>query len=59
LTSEDKFVILASDGLWDNVKRKDTASIIEEGLKVKNSDSDSEKIMYSLYNRGVEQICYK
>ena len=32
LSPEDKFIIMGTDGLWDNVKKKDTAKIVNEQL---------------------------
>jgi serine/threonine protein phosphatase PrpC len=33
LTIADKYLILASDGLWDEVKRKETAQIASQLIK--------------------------
>ena len=33
ITEEDRFLILASDGLWDELNRKESAEIIQEQLK--------------------------
>lgn len=52
LTSADKFIILATDGLWDNIKRKQAATIVKESTD--NAKLSNENIMMSLYNRSME-----
>ena len=41
LTNEDRYLVLASDGLWDEVNRKESAEILTKNLKEKNT---SEKV---------------
>lgn len=40
LTANDKWIILASDGLWDHVPRKDTARLVKETLKEESLSKD-------------------
>ena len=41
LSPQDKFIIMGTDGLWDNVKKKDTAKIVNEQLhKDKQQQND-------------------
>jgi len=41
LTKEDQFLIIASDGLWDEISRKESAEIIkskEDQIKAKDTE---------------------
>jgi len=50
LTKNDKYLVLASDGLWDEIKRKDTPLIAER------FGSDSEKLAVNLFDVALENI---
>lgn len=44
LTPEDKFLVLASDGLWDELNRKESAQIISKHLKKLNAESKDKEL---------------
>ena len=41
LTAEDKWVVVATDGLWDNVPKKQTLQIAQDALKQKSTKQKS------------------
>lgn len=44
LTPEDKFLVLASDGLWDELNRKESAQIISEKLKKLQAEAGEKQL---------------
>lgn len=44
LSKEDKFVVLATDGLWKNVGRKETSAIVTQALSRDSSQSANEDL---------------
>jgi len=54
LTESDKFVILASDGLWDELNRKQSAQLASEMNKNPESDLTSKTLSASLMNKALQ-----
>jgi pyruvate dehydrogenase phosphatase len=50
LTKNDKYLVLASDGLWDEIPRKKTPEI------VKGKDTDLQSVAGSLFEAAMEHV---
>ena len=64
LTKDDKFIVLATDGLWKNFPKKDTKSVAQEALKHESHnpnskeqkpDAPGQKIIRSLMNKTLDK----
>ena len=59
LKTNDKYIILGSDGLWDFVKSSQVASLIEDYEKIKNDKySKNENILYNLLYKILNLATY-
>jgi serine/threonine protein phosphatase PrpC len=58
LTNEDKFLVLATDGLWDELNRKKSADIAQQ-IEAKHGEVTGEKLVGSLMNAGLDLAAQK
>ncbi len=49
ITKGDKYLVLASDGLWDEVKRRETTDVVEKGMS-------NEKLAIQLFDKAMQHI---
>jgi len=54
ITDKDEWLILASDGLWDELKRKEAAEIV-----AKKGSKTQKEICYALFNEALEHVSKK
>ena len=47
MTKNDRYLVLATDGLWDELKPKDVAKLIQE------NDNDKEKIIDNIFKSAI------
>jgi len=58
LTAEDKWIVMGTDGLWDNFTKKDTAKLVNEQLESDKSTPDQhrgQKIIRALLQKSIEK----
>ena len=59
LTEADNWLVLGSDGLWDNMGRVESAAIAEKGLKedLKKKQSNANQVIMALLNAAINRRC--
>jgi serine/threonine protein phosphatase PrpC len=57
LTSDDKYIVMATDGLWDNIARKETPAIVGESLAAEGKEREIEKVTLALLNNTLNKAC--
>ena len=50
LSKDDQWLVLASDGLWDEIDRKDAAELI------KGNDKDQKQLAETLFNAALDKV---
>ena len=58
LQKKDRWLILATDGMWENVKRRDIAQLVSQVDIAQQDESDSVHVVRHLLNTALERICY-
>eukprot|EP00354_Favella_ehrenbergii_P007541 CAMPEP_0170473126 /NCGR_PEP_ID=MMETSP0123-20130129/15073_1 /TAXON_ID=182087 /ORGANISM="Favella ehrenbergii, Strain Fehren 1" /LENGTH=99 /DNA_ID=CAMNT_0010741917 /DNA_START=752 /DNA_END=1048 /DNA_ORIENTATION=+ len=59
LTESDKWLILATDGFWTTIPRREVAGIVEKVEKSKQDEFDSVHVVRHLLYTALDRICEK
>ena len=59
LTENDRWLILATDGMWNHLQRREISSVVSQvGLKEQNAP-DTVHVVKQLLETTLDKICYK
>ena len=58
MTEKDRWLILATDGMWNQLKRRDIAKIVSQVEQKKQDAPDTVHVVKHLLDTALDSVCY-